>query len=124
MVSAIQRLISRGEAKLGDCAVMYRTNAQSRALEDAFVARGMPYRLVGGTRFYQRKEIKDALAYLRLAHNPADNLSLMRIINVPPRNIGEKTISTLATWSTELGIPMMGGMALIAGDLRSPILPA
>ena len=64
---------------------MYRTNAQSRALEDAFVARGMPYRLVGGTRFYQRKEIKDALAYLRLVHNPADNVSLMRVINVPPR---------------------------------------
>ena len=103
MVSTIQRLISRGDAKLGDCAVMYRTNAQSRALEDAFVARGMPYRLVGGTRFYQRKEIKDALAYLRLTHNPADNLSLTRIINVPPRSIGDKTISVLAAWSTELG---------------------
>ena len=105
VVSTIQRLVSRGEAKLGDCAVMYRTNAQSRPLEDAFVARGMPYRLVGGTRFYQRKEIKDALAYLRLVHNPADNVSLTRIINVPPRNIGEKTVSALASWSTELGPP-------------------
>ena len=66
---------------------MYRTNAQSRVLEDAFVARGMPYRLVGGTRFYQRKEIKDALAYLRLVHNPADNIALGRVINVPPRAI-------------------------------------
>jgi DNA helicase II / ATP-dependent DNA helicase PcrA len=123
VVSTIQRLISRGDAKLGDCAVMYRTNAQSRALEDAFVARGMPYRLVGGTRFYQRKEIKDALAYLRLTHNPADNLSLTRIINVPPRSIGEKTISTLATWSAELGLSMAAALALVAGDLKSPALP-
>lgn len=124
VVNTIQRLISRGDARLGDCAVMYRTNAQSRALEDAFVARGMPYRLVGGTRFYQRKEIKDALAYLRLTHNPADNLSLIRIINTPPRNIGEKTISALATWSTELDLPMTAGLALVAGDLTGPILSA
>lgn len=123
IVSTIQRLISRAEARLGDCAVMYRTNAQSRAIEDAFVARGMPYRLVGGTRFYQRKEIKDALAYLRLVHNPADNLSLTRIINVPPRSIGDKTISTLASWSTELGVSMTGGLALVAGDLKSRALP-
>jgi DNA helicase-2/ATP-dependent DNA helicase PcrA len=123
IVSTIQRLISREEARLGDCAVMYRTNAQSRAIEDAFVARGMPYRLVGGTRFYQRKEIKDALAYLRLVHNPADNLSLTRIINVPPRSIGDKTISTLASWTTELGVSMTGGLALVAGDLKSRALP-
>ncbi len=122
VVSTIQRLVSRGEAKLNDCAVMYRTNAQSRPLEDAFVARGMPYRLVGGTRFYQRKEVKDALAYLRLVHNPADNLSLTRIINVPPRSIGDKTVSTLAAWSTELGVPMTAGLALVAGDLASPAL--
>ena len=103
---------------------MYRTNAQSRALEDAFVARGMPYRLVGGTRFYQRKEIKDALAYLRLVHNPADNIALGRVINVPPRHIGDKTIATLATWSGELGVSMVGGLALVAGDLKSPHCPS
>jgi DNA helicase-2/ATP-dependent DNA helicase PcrA len=124
VVSTIQRLISRGDAKLGDCAVMYRTNAQSRALEDAFVARGMPYRLVGGTRFYQRKEIKDALAYLRVVHNPADSLGLTRILNVPPRNIGEKTVSALASWSTELDLSMTAALALTAGDLASPFLPA
>jgi DNA helicase II / ATP-dependent DNA helicase PcrA len=122
VAGTIQRLISQREAKLGDCAVMYRTNAQSRALEDAFVARGMPYRLVGGTRFYQRKEIKDALAYLRLVHNPADNIALGRVINVPPRHIGEKTIATLATWSSDLGVSMAGGLALTAGDLKSPAL--
>ena len=122
VATTIQRLISQREAKLGDCAVMYRTNAQSRALEDAFVARGMPYRLVGGTRFYQRKEIKDALAYLRLVHNPADNIALGRVINVPPRKIGDKTIDSLAAWSGELGVSMVGGLALIAGDLKSPAL--
>ena len=124
VASTIQRLVSRGEAKLADCAVMYRTNAQSRPIEDAFVARGMPYRLVGGTRFYQRKEIKDALAYLRVTHNPADNVGLGRIINTPPRNIGEKSISALATWSAELGVPMTAGLALVAGDLKSSTLPA
>ena len=101
---------------------MYRTNAQSRSLEDAFVARGVPYRFVGGTRFYQRKEIKDALAYLRLVHNPADNIGLMRVINVPPRSIGDKTMSSLSAWSAELGVSMAGGLALVAGDLASLLL--
>jgi DNA helicase-2/ATP-dependent DNA helicase PcrA len=82
----------------------------------------MPYRLVGGTRFYQRREIKDALAYLRLVHNPTDNVSLIRIINVPPRNLGEKTVAVLASWSGELGLPMAAGLALLAGDLLSPTL--
>ena len=73
----IEKLQRRGDiANLGDIAVMYRTNAQSRALEEAFVLRGMKYRLVGATRFYERKEIKDALAYLRLIHNPADSVAL------------------------------------------------
>jgi DNA helicase-2/ATP-dependent DNA helicase PcrA len=122
VVNTIQRLVSSGQANLGDCAVMYRTNAQSRPLEDAFVAQGMPYRLVGATRFYQRKEIKDALAYLRLVHNPADNVSLSRIINVPPRGIGDRTVATLTEWSTGLGLPVTGSLALVAGDLQSPLL--
>ncbi len=122
VVGLIQQMVARGEVNLGDCAVMYRTNAQSRALEDAFVARGIPYQLIGGTRFYQRKEIKDALAYLRLAHNPDDNISLSRIINVPTRGIGDKSVGALATWSAELGVSMAGGLALLAGDLTSPIL--
>jgi DNA helicase-2/ATP-dependent DNA helicase PcrA len=101
---------------------MYRTNAQSRPLEDTFVARGMPNQLVGGTRFYQRKEIKDALAYLRIVHNPSDNVSLTRVINVPPRAIGEKTVASLASWCSDLGLSMSGGLALLAGDLASPAL--
>ncbi len=122
VVNTVQRLAHSGQLKLSDCAVMYRTNAQSRSLEDAFVARGLPYRLVGGTRFYQRREIKDALAYLRVVHNPADNVGLMRVINVPPRAIGEKTVSALSTWSAELGLPMTGALALLAGDMGSPLL--
>jgi DNA helicase-2/ATP-dependent DNA helicase PcrA len=82
-----------------DVAVMYRTNAQSRALEDAFLLRGMPYRLVNATRFYNRREVKDLIAYLRVAYNPDDSLSLMRIINTPPRKIGDKTISALNAWA-------------------------
>ncbi|MFL7810242.1 MAG: ATP-dependent helicase, partial [Anaerolineae bacterium] len=87
--------LGREGVRLGDCAVMYRTNAQSRALEDEFVRAGMPYRLVGATRFYARREIKDVVAFLRLIHNPADGVSMARVINVPPRGIGQKTVSTL-----------------------------
>jgi DNA helicase-2/ATP-dependent DNA helicase PcrA len=74
---------------------MYRTNAQSRAVEEAFLRAGLPYRLVGAQRFYGRKEIKDILAYLRLIHNPADSVSLMRVINTPPRGVGTKTLDQL-----------------------------
>src|SRR5690606_22874259 len=72
ILDEIERLMAGGGFGLGDFAIMYRTNAQSRALEEAFVTRHIRYRLVGGTRFYERKEIKDALAYLRLVHNPSD----------------------------------------------------
>ncbi len=82
-----------------DVAVMYRTNAQSRALEDAFMVRGMPYRLVNATRFYNRREVKDLIAYLRVAYNPDDSVSLMRIVNTPPRKIGDKTIAALKEWA-------------------------
>lgn len=78
-----------------DCAVMYRTNAQSRVLEDAFVRASLPYRLVGATRFYARREIKDLIAFLRLIQNPGDTVSLFRVINVPPRGIGSKSIELL-----------------------------
>lgn len=114
VVSEIQRLVARGEAQLGDCAVMYRTNAQSRPLEDAFVRRGMPYKLVGATRFYERKEIKDVLAYLRLIHNPYDGIGLTRIVNVPPRAIGQKTVSTLVRWAGEMGMPIYAALQILA----------
>jgi len=94
VVSEIERLVTQEELSLKDFAVMYRVNAQSRALEESFVRYGMPYRLIGGTRFYQRQEIRDALAYLRLIRNSHDNLSLLRIINVPGRGIGQGTVLT------------------------------
>jgi DNA helicase-2/ATP-dependent DNA helicase PcrA len=96
----IERLHKSPDVALNDVAILYRTNAQSRALEDVFVRAGMPYRLVGGVRFYERKEVKDVLAYLRLIHNPFDTVSLQRIINLPPRGIGQKTVQELLRWSS------------------------
>ncbi len=114
VVSEIQRLVARGQAQLGDCAIMYRTNAQSRPIEDAFVRRGVPYKLVGATRFYERKEIKDVMAYLRLIHNPYDGVGLARIINVPPRAIGQKTVGTLVRWAGEMGVPVYAALQILA----------
>ena len=99
----IEKLVSKREFSLGDFAVTYRTNAQSRAVEEALVLRGITYRLIGATRFYERKEVKDALAYLRLIHNPADNVALERIINEPARGIGAKTKDALRSWAAEIG---------------------
>ncbi|MBB5788243.1 DNA helicase PcrA [Jiangella mangrovi] len=86
----IDRLSDEGAARTGDVAVFYRTNAQSRVLEEIFVRVGLPYRVVGGTRFYERREIRDALAYLRFLANPEDSVSLRRILNVPKRGIGDR----------------------------------
>src|SRR3984893_17650827 len=98
----IQRLLARGEVKQrGDIAVMYRTNAQSRALEEQFLRLNIPYKVIGSRKFYDRKEIKDMIAYLRLLVNPYDDLSLQRIINVPNRKIGPKTLGELQSWANE-----------------------
>jgi len=97
---------------------MYRTNAQSRPLEEAFVRRNIPYRLVGGTRFYERREVKDLLAYLRLVHNPFDSVALMRIVNVPPRGIGDRTLAELTRWAGERNIPIYAALQLIADAER------
>jgi DNA helicase-2/ATP-dependent DNA helicase PcrA len=95
ITDTITGLVARKQAMPGDFAVMYRTNAQSRILEEAFLHANLPYRLVGAQRFYGRREVKDAIAYLRLAYNPHDEISLTRIINVPPRGIGDKTLQTM-----------------------------
>lgn len=87
----------------GDMAILYRTNAQSRVLEEALIKRALPYTMVGGTKFYDRKEIKDVLAYLRVLYNPFDDLSLLRIINVPKRSIGASTVSKLQDYARENG---------------------
>lgn len=106
IVETIATLVARGEAQPGECAVLYRTNAQSRVIEDAFIRAGLPYKLVGATRFYARKEIKDLIAYLRLAHNPHDSVSLLRVLNVPPRGIGLRTEEQLREWATQGGISL------------------
>ncbi|MFE9169929.1 DNA helicase PcrA [Streptomyces kebangsaanensis] len=86
----IDRLTDAGEAKSGDVAVFYRTNAQSRVFEEVFIRVGLPYKVVGGVRFYERKEVRDVLAYLRVLANPEDSVPLRRILNVPKRGIGER----------------------------------
>jgi DNA helicase-2/ATP-dependent DNA helicase PcrA len=97
IVDTIAQLVASRQFEPGQCAVMYRTNAQSRLLEEAFLQARLPYRLVGAQRFYGRREVKDVIAFLRLVHNPADEISLDRAINVPPRGIGDKTILALHT---------------------------
>ncbi|HEX3015656.1 MAG TPA: 3'-5' exonuclease, partial [Desulfobacteria bacterium] len=87
----------------GDFAVLYRTNAQSRALEEVFMRAGIPYRMVGGLKFYERKEIKDIVAYLRVILNPTDSISLERVINVPKRGIGEASLAKVAQFANETG---------------------
>ncbi|HSB64935.1 MAG TPA: UvrD-helicase domain-containing protein [Anaerolineales bacterium] len=97
IVDTTASMVGRQQIKPGDVAIMYRTNAQSRLLEEAFLHAGLPYRLVGAQRFYGRREVKDVIAYMRLAHNPSDELSLIRVLNVPPRGVGDKTLQTLRT---------------------------
>jgi DNA helicase-2/ATP-dependent DNA helicase PcrA len=106
VASELERLTKEGIASPGDCAVMYRTNAQSRVLEETFIRYGMPYKLVGGTRFYERREVKDVISYLRLIHNPYDSISLTRIINIPPRGIGQRSISELSRQAKDRGMPL------------------
>ncbi|MBZ4323119.1 DNA helicase PcrA [Streptomyces huiliensis] len=86
----IDRLTDAGDAKAGDVAIFYRTNAQSRVFEEIFIRVGLPYKVVGGVRFYERKEVRDVLAYLRVLANPEDTVPLRRILNVPKRGIGER----------------------------------
>ncbi len=123
VVDTIASLIASKAVEPGECAVMYRTNAQSRLLEEAFLQARLPYRLVGAQRFYGRREVKDMIAYLRLVHNPADEISLDRVINVPPRGIGEKTV--LALHTAARGADLTPGAALMdlaRGD-ASPLWP-
>ncbi|MHB8063188.1 MAG: ATP-dependent helicase, partial [Ruminiclostridium sp.] len=100
----IQRLTNEENRKYKDFAVLYRINAQSRVLEEMFMREGLPYKIIGGQKFYDRKEIKDIIAYLRLIQNPADNVSLRRVINVPKRGIGDTTFEAAVDIALESGI--------------------
>ena len=95
----IDRLMDSGEARYSDIAVFYRTNNQSRVFEEIFVRMGLPYRVVGGVRFYERREVRDALAYLRVLANPDDTVSLRRILNVPKRGIGDRAEACVSTYA-------------------------
>jgi DNA helicase-2/ATP-dependent DNA helicase PcrA len=99
----ISRLHDEGE-RWGDAAVFYRTNAMSRVIEEQLMRFGIPYKVVGGTRFYDRREVKDALAYLRAVVNPVDEVSVKRVLNVPKRGVGDSTVGKLDAWSTAHGV--------------------
>lgn len=118
VIERAQQLQQREQAKLGDMAVLYRTNAQSRVFEEMLIKSGIAYNMVGGTKFYERKEIKDVLAYLRLIYNPSDSLSLLRIINVPRRGIGDATIARLAEYAAASGQSLFDVVSN-AGDVPS-----
>ena len=103
-VDEVSRLARTGRFRNGDCAIMYRINAQSRAFEDQCMRQGIPYRLVGGVRFYHRKEIKDTVCYLRVIFNPDDEVSLQRVINQPPRGLGAKSVQQLTAFAAQHGL--------------------
>jgi len=110
IVDKIKELLEKENRKLSDFAILYRTNAQSRVIEEAFLKANIPYKIVGGHKFYDRKEIKDIIAYLRLIQNPLDNYAFKRIINVPKRGIGKTTLDKLEQYSIEKGESIFGAM--------------
>ena len=103
--------VREGRIRHGDAAVLYRTNAQSRAIEEALITRGIPYRLIGATRFYDRREIRDLVAYLRLARNPHDRPAFERVVNTPRRGVGAKTLEGLTAWASMHGQSLMDAAA-------------
>jgi DNA helicase-2/ATP-dependent DNA helicase PcrA len=116
VANELERLLARNEIKkYNEAALLYRTNAQSRALEEMFIRRGIPYQLIGGTRFYERKEIKDVLAYLRLINNPYDGMSFNRIMvnTTSGKGIGPKSITDLTGWAAGIDLPVYVGLQLL-----------
>jgi len=114
VIAEAERLVREKGFKAGDCAVMYRINAQSRALEEACLHKGTKYRLVGGIRFYKRREVKDLMAYLHMVHNPLDDVNVGRVINVPPRGVGAKSMQQLADWARNRDMALFSAMQEIA----------
>jgi DNA helicase-2/ATP-dependent DNA helicase PcrA len=107
LATEIERMVNDEGFRYSDMAVFYRTNAQSRVLEDVLMRAGMPYKVVGGVRFYQRKEIKDILAYLRVLVNPGDLVSIRRVVNTPKRGIGDATVGAIEGFSVQEDIPFL-----------------
>ena len=115
------RLLTREHGyQPNDCAVLYRTNAASRPIEKACLDAGVRYRIIGGTTFYRRKEVRDTLAYLRLMENQYDRMALDRVINTPPRKLGPKSLNVLNAWSREMGVPMYEGLERITRYQEGP----
>src|SRR5688572_734461 len=110
-VHEMERLHRHERRRWGDMAIFYRTNAQSRVFEEQLVRQGIPYKVVGGTKFYDRREVKDVLAYLKAVANPADEVSLKRIVNVPKRGVGDTSIGRLDAWAASRGVPFAEAMA-------------
>ena len=124
VLEQIHQLRLQSDCDYRDFAVMYRTNAQSRAMEQAFVNEGLPYMLVGGVGFYKRREVKDLLAYLRLIHNPDDRVSFERIINVPKRGIGKKSLASFIDWTRDEGMTIGAALNQLFYDDPSPLSAA
>ncbi len=127
VTSELARLVADGEHRYSDVAVFYRTNAQSRVIEEQLVRADVPYRVVGGTRFYDRREVKDALAYLRALVNPDDEVSWKRIANTPKRGVGQTSLQKVESYAQGAGIPFRSGLeeaeaAGVTGKARGGIL--
>ena len=110
VADAILKDVRTGRRKYGDFAVLYRTNAQSRVVEEAFLTMRIPHMLIGGVRFYERKEIKDMLSYLRLVFNTRDDVAVRRVLNLPPRGIGPGALSSIESWANERGFPLFNAL--------------
>ena len=121
VVRRVRNGVDSGLRQYKDFAVLYRTNAQSRSIEEAFVHYGIPYRIVGGQRFYDRKEVKDLMAYLRLVFQPEDRVSFERIVNVPARGIGKKSLENFFGWQTAQGLTL--NQALVQSEQCSVVTP-
>ncbi len=120
VAAEIDRLVDAGDARNCDVAVFYRTNAQSRVFEDIFLRVGLPYRVVGGVRFYERREVRDALAYLRVLNNPDDTVSLRRILNVPKRGIGDRAEELVAQYAERERISFAAALRQAAAPSMAP----
>lgn len=113
IIRRIRNTVDGGARRYNHFAVLYRTNAQSRSIEEAFIHYSIPYRIVGGVRFYDRKEIKDIVAYLRLLYQPQDSTSFERIVNVPTRGIGAKSLQTFNDWRERSGLNLQSALARV-----------
>ncbi|MDQ2880177.1 MAG: DNA helicase PcrA [Actinomycetota bacterium] len=122
VASEIDQLVDGGKARFGDVAVFYRTNNSSRVFEEMFIRLGLPYKVVGGVRFYERREVRDALAYLRVLDNPEDTVSVRRILNTPRRGIGDRAEAVVATYAEREQISFAAALRAAAAGQEIPLL--